>query len=158
MQYIHRKGFTILEILIALAIMGILMAISVSHFSVLNDRQIVEKEAHAILGTLEQARLNAIASRYDSPYGVKFNSTSTVLFQGNTYDSRDQSKDDIRPLNSKLQINSNLSSSGGLSTYVDYSKITGEASATGTITIILKSATTTNKVITVYETGIAETN
>ncbi len=122
-----QKGFTILEIVIVVAMFAIIaiitMPVILSYFNVQN----VDDAAATMIVTLRQARTQAMYQKNDSAFGVKFTTSSYTLFQGSSYESRTLSED----LTTTLPVSITVS---GLSDVV-FTKRTGIPSTTGTITI-----------------------
>jgi len=80
-----KKGFTLLETLLVTFIVLIITSISVYSFYALNSSQSLSKEDSNILSLIEEARGQTLASEGSYSYGLHFTSTSTTLFEGETY-------------------------------------------------------------------------
>jgi len=150
-----QDGFTVIELLTVLAIMGILITIVLTSFSQLNKSQALQKSARTVAAIINQARADTLSSKNDSEYGVHFETSQVVEFKGTTYSN-------VSPNNIYLPINplvtlSNISIAGGGSE-VTVVRLTGEASTSAVITLSLVSATTSTRVITVSGTGIVDVN
>lgn len=70
-----QRGFTLIEIIIAIAIFGILTAIAVPSFNVWQRNAQVRSDARLVKGALQQARVDAITR----------NESITVAFTGNNW-------------------------------------------------------------------------
>src|SRR3989344_3391742 len=79
------RGISVLEILMAVAIIGILVAISVSVFSSLSNSQSLDRDAQSVLSYIEKARTMAINSVDGVEHGVKFTSSKVEVFSGTAY-------------------------------------------------------------------------
>ena len=67
------RGFSLIEVIVVVAIMAIVLAISIPNFQVWQDHSRVNRDARVILGAMQRARMEA----------VKRNEFVTVLFTNN---------------------------------------------------------------------------
>ncbi|MEX2013760.1 MAG: prepilin-type N-terminal cleavage/methylation domain-containing protein [Parcubacteria group bacterium] len=149
------KGFTIIEILVALAILGLVIVVTTSSFSRLNSSQALEKSASLITSTLSQARSISLSSKDNSQYGVHFSLTELVIFKGDDYVPL--ASDNIRvALNPAVEIREVALSGGGSN--VIFWRLSGKAASSGTVTVSLVSDPSLTKTISIYETGLSEIN
>jgi prepilin-type N-terminal cleavage/methylation domain-containing protein len=74
---LRSRGFTMLELLIVLAIMGILAAVGIPWFMKLMQRQALKSAAHEIQTTLAAARMTAV--KLNAPVSVAILSTTPPL-------------------------------------------------------------------------------
>jgi len=84
-QYKHKRGVTLIELLIALAILAIISAIVVSPFNSFRLTGALQGDVENVLSFINKARLNTLSSQNDSEYGVHFESGRVVLFKGPTF-------------------------------------------------------------------------
>ncbi len=143
-------GFTLLEILMVIAIMGILITIIISSFSILNKSQALEKSVRQGASIVSQARSLTLSSKEDSNYGVHFESSALTLFKGPTYSALD-ANNIVTPLNNLVSI-TNIALTGGGSDVV-FKRLNGSINTPGTITYTLSSKT---KSLTISATGLIE--
>ncbi len=159
MLYKHKKGFTAVEILITLAILGILGSIVIGGFNSLNRRQAIDKDALLVVAILNEARSLTISSKEDSKYGVHVDETESdseiVLFKGNSYSSSDPDN-----ITSGLSTYSEISahSLSGSGDDIIFERLTGSTANTGTITLRLRSDNSVTRTITVGATGVIDSN
>jgi len=146
------KGFTLLEVLVVLAIIGLLVVILTTSFNSFNKNQSLQKDTENIVAVLKQARNQTLASKNSNSYGVHFASSTITLFVGNVYDQNSLTNE-ITYLNQNNLI-SGLSLYGA-STSVVFQKLTGETGQYGTINIT-SGGTSDTKVVTIYKTGLVE--
>ncbi|MDO8569950.1 MAG: prepilin-type N-terminal cleavage/methylation domain-containing protein [bacterium] len=147
------RGFTVLEILIAISIMVLTITIVTFSFSKLNSSQTLDKSADLVVSILNEARSLTLSSVNDSQYGVSFEDSQVILFKGSIYLLSDPSNV-VTELNSLVGLRNIILNGGGTS--VIFKRLTGNTFETGTVEIFLKASTTTFRTITISATGIVE--
>jgi len=146
------SGFTLIEILIIVAITGLL---SVSVFSIyrgFNKNRSLEVSVQNIASLLSEARSLTLSSKNDSVYGVHLEESKAVLFKGTTYST--SSSDNIEYIISGL-VSATSTLNGGVVDVV-FDRLTGETTAFGTTTLWLTADASSTKNIIIRETGIIE--
>jgi len=146
-------GFTLVEVLVVIAILIIISALTFASFFNLDDRQALDVSVKQIDSFLEEARSLTLASKDASQYGVHFDTESITRFRGSVYSETDPDNV-VSNLHNKIQI-SDVSLSGG-GNEVIFDRLTGNTSQSGTITISLKSDPTQTRIITIEATGIVQ--
>lgn len=125
------KGFSSLEIIIVIAVAGILLAISVNSFQVAQIKKNQDEIIQTITTSLDEQKVNTQTGKNSQHYGVKFNSSDFTLFTGNSYNpSSDQNK--IIVINPQFEITETLSNSDNI---IYFTKLTGDINEIATITI-----------------------
>jgi len=147
------KGFTVLEILVAISILALAVTIVAFSFSKLNSSQALDKSATLVTSILDEARSLTLSSKGDSQYGVYLEASQVVLFKGATYSQPDPANV-VTSLHALVGMR-NITLSGG-GTSVVFKRLTGNTDETGTAEIFLKASPTTFRTITVRATGIVE--
>lgn len=147
-------GFTLMEILMVIAISVVILGIVFTSFNDLIRTQALAKDHVSILAVLDQAKSLAINSKSASQYGVHFASTTVILFTGTAYEEN-HSANQVFTLNSRVYI-SDISLIGADTDQVVFSRITGYANAQGTVTLALKNNPASTKIIQIYQTGLIE--
>ena len=137
-------GFTVIEILITVAIIGVLSALVIPYFNSFLTRNELKNESLKMVDMLRRARGQAMSGQDDSQWGVHFESGKYVLFRGTSYSVSDSFNEEIS-LPAVLTI-STINLNGGGSNAV-FSKIRGETSQFGTTTISNDISETKNIVI-----------
>jgi prepilin-type N-terminal cleavage/methylation domain-containing protein len=126
-----RGGFTLIEVLISVAVIVIIGAIGISSLYNARDSKNLDAVADGLDAVLEQAKSDAIAGKSAASYGVWFDSGSYAYFQGSAYSAgAGTNKVTILPGGWKL---STTTSSGR--SYIVFTHLTGAAQATGTVTV-----------------------
>jgi len=147
------KGFTLVEMIIVVAITAILGSMAFVSFGRIINYNSIETQAESVRSHIERARIFTLASKNNSSFGVYFSSTSARVFQGTTFVSA-SSSDQIYTIDPNQSI-ININFAGGGST-IYFNKITGEPNATGTIMISSKSNTDDRRTVVIYQTGIVD--
>lgn len=127
-----RNGFTVVEVLIAIAIIGVLSALITPYFNSFLARNELKNESLKIVDMLRRARGQAMSGQEDSLWGVHFETSKYVLFRGGVYNASDNFNEEINlPVVLTISV---IALNGGGSDSV-FSKIRGETSQFGTTTI-----------------------
>ncbi len=130
-SYSSHRAFTILEILITLAIALILLGVSVT--TLLNYRTSRELDTitDTIASKLEEARSNAMSGKNGTNFGLAFSTSTYIYWSGSSY-FQGAVENTIYPISSNLSITSTIS---GTDHAVMFARITGLPNVTGTTTI-----------------------
>ncbi len=151
------KGFTIVEILVVVAIFGVLLGSSVVMLSSLRLGPDLESEARALQRVFELARSRTIASEGDAKYGVYIDVGTSpqqyVLFQGNDYASRQVSEDEVYKLRETVEFGS-VSFGGG--SEATFERIEGIPNNTGSALLRLTASPSNTKTVYVVDSGAVE--
>ena len=155
MKVVKTRGVTVIELMMAIAIMTVIVAIVYLSFTKLNSSQALDKGTLLVTSVLDEARSKTLSSKNDAQYGVYFDDLKVVLFRGAVYSSSDPNNIETF-LDRRIGIKDIALSGGGSSTV--FARLTGKASKSGTLKVYLRSATTTTKTINISGTGIISTN
>lgn len=136
-------GFTLLELLLSVAIIGILAGLSLPVYRSMQTRNDLDNSVVTTVQTLRRAQVLSQANEGDSAWGVKLLSGNIVLFKGATYATRDTSLDELYDLQSSISIS-------GTSEYV-FAKLTGDPNASGSITL---TSIDGSRTVTINEKGM----
>lgn len=149
------RGFTVLEIVFAIAIMTIVVTIVALTFNKINNNQALDHAVESVVSVLNEARSLTLSAKSGMQYGVNIQGSQVVRFAGSSYFSGD-ANNVVFPINNRVGIR-NISLTGGGSSIV-FTRLTGATSQTGTFEIYLTEATTTYETIAVTATGVIEKN
>jgi len=153
MGYNYRmKGFTLVEILIVLAIAVILFTIILTGFANLRESSDLTLAVDEAISFLQEARAKTLSSEGASVYGVHFETSQFVLFAGDTYDLS-ASSNKIRALPSTIEIS--IIDLEGVGDDALFKRLTGETDNDGTIKFRQTSNPSTLKTIEVLPTGLS---
>lgn len=151
----RRRGITLLEILMALAVMLFLAAIVIGSFAQFRNSKVLDTATEEIVSVLAKARGKTLASVNATTYGVHFEASQVVLFSGAAYNPS-APDNEMYVLDPALEISSIALSGGGAD--VVFARLTGKADRSGTITVRVKSDISKTRTVTLHETGIAGVN
>lgn len=144
-----RAGFTLIEIIMVLAIGIILIAIGTYWYNSAKINSTLTTTTDSIVSALEQAKTNAISGKNGQSYGVTFATTTYISFSGSSYNVSDPNNIS-HPVDSTLYLSNTLSSSTGV---IIFARLTGSANATGTINIIDASNSSHKKSVIIGALG-----
>ena len=148
------KGFSLIEIIIVIAVLFVLGTISISTFFLLQKNVDLNDATQEVISVLKVAQNQTLASHGDSQYGVYFDSAVSpsryILFKGADFASRDAGSDKIYLLPDTVEFY-DINLSGTFETA--FSKLIGSASAWGNISLRLKEDTSQTKIIYVANSG-----
>ncbi len=150
------RGISLLEIIIAIGIIAIIMAIVIPNFSQFNKQQALQVTKEDIISLLNEARNSTISSKNSTNYGVHFQSDRAILFAGSTFVDM--------PGNKQINFDSavTIPSTGGINLgggdNVIFQRITGDTLNNGTIVLQLVSDATRQKVISISSLGVISAN
>ncbi len=147
-----RKGFTIIESLIGIAIIAIIATIFVSLFGSFRGTSELTEVHTTIVGMLEDARARTLAAESNSAHGVHFETARAVLFRGNSYNASASSNE---PYLLPGTVTISTISLGGPADVV-FTRLVGTTTASGTITLQSVSDVTRTRTITILSTGIVK--
>ncbi len=145
------RGFTFVEILVVLAVMVIIVAITMNGIINYGHRQQYLQFAREVADGVAEARAKTIAGVGDTTHGVYISPTTIEFFTGSTPTVGDPGNTIIAV---PPYINATSTLSGGVQ-YVTFARLTGAPSVTGTIEIghRREAATTT---LTIYASGLVQ--
>ena len=143
-----RQGFTLIEILVVIGIMGLLVAITFASYRIFSRQVDLETTAQKILSTLQLARNQTQASEDETQYGVHFEVSKYVLFKGATYNAADPNNKDY-DLTSAEIYEINL---GGGSEVV-FDRIRGTSANSGNVKVRVLADTSKTRTIVINPAG-----
>lgn len=145
------RGMTLIEILIAIAIIGILGTVTFGALSPSNDQQLLRGATDRVVSVLADARARTLAASDDQQYGVHFDTDQVVLFVGDTY-TAGAAGNEVEKLPRRVSITSIALADGG--SEVVFARLTGAASTDGEIVLELAASPPQQRTITIDTSGI----
>lgn len=149
-----QKGFSLMEIVVVIAIMSMIGTFVVIAYAKFNSSQALEKDALQVISVLNQARSLTLSSKGNSQYGVHFGSSEVVLFTGENFQSEAESNIPVA-LNRLVSVSADLSGGGS---EVVFERLTGRTAQSGTVALSLLGEATSTRSLIIYETGVVEEN
>lgn len=145
-QYSYKKrGFTLIELVLSVAVLSIILLISIpltQRYVVRNDMEVL---SNIIVQDLYRAQNLARAGENNGNWGVYLQGGSATVFQGDSYASRNQAKDETYSFSSSITI-------AGQQEYV-FAKFSGRLSVPGSTTLTINND---SRVISVGSNGVIE--
>jgi prepilin-type N-terminal cleavage/methylation domain-containing protein len=123
------RGFSIPELLVVVAIIGIIASVSLSTFKNMHTHSALRAGGQGVYDALLTAREDTLASRNDTVYGVRISSTTVTRFTGSAY-SAGSTTNKVYYFENGTTATGTLVTSG---TDIVFRRLTGLPSATGTI-------------------------
>jgi type II secretory pathway pseudopilin PulG len=131
MKRVFSKGYTIIELLVVLAVIIIATAVVMSGFRNYAKYQEYNQAVTAVRAVLQDAKLKARSSEGGQAHGVKVLSGSIIVFPGTTYSALNSANKTTTFTNVTL-----TPSFVGGGTELTFANLTGLPSATGTIQVV----------------------
>jgi prepilin-type N-terminal cleavage/methylation domain-containing protein len=94
----RRSGFTVLEVLIVIAIASLMMTAAIPFVGRFQQSETVQSLAEDIVHTLVRAQNRAMTGDGRMRWGVRFLSGSYVMYAGNSYTTRLTARDETHAL------------------------------------------------------------
>ena len=142
----NQQGFSLLEVLLSVAILAVLAGLSLPVYESFLRRNDLDLTAQQVASSLRRAQTFARANSYDSVWSVAVQSSNVTLFRGTNFAGRDQTYDESVAIPASVSVS-------GLSE-VQFSKLTATPNTTGSIT--LTSTANATRTVTVNAKGMVE--
>ena len=153
LYYKNHAGLSIAELIVVVSIVTILAALSWTTFTQFTNFHAVDKEVGVAVSTLAYTRSQSMSAKNDSMYGIHFASTSTTIFKGATYSAAD-ANNVTRVFSNGIIISAITLTNGA--TDVTFDKLSGAASASGTVEFSSSRDQTKKQIIKIYGTGLVD--
>lgn len=147
----YTSGVTLIELLIALAVMSLISTIVLGSFSEFRARQTLDASVEMVLSAFSAAHLDTISSKDDDIYGIYLKAGEVIYFKGRPYpgDNDLQNRHYILPTTVEI---ANISLNGGGST-IFYKRLSGATDNYGTFDVRAVSRPAVKTTITINQTG-----
>ena len=149
------RGITVIELLIVIAVVGVMALIVIPQFSKIRENQVLKSGAQDILSSINKARSQTLASLNSLNYGVRFEVDKIILFKTQAFDANAVDNETINIITPASITNATLGCTPTIPCDMHFNRLFGSPSKTGTITI---STTNYSKIITIWATGVASVN
>ncbi len=132
---VPRKGFTVIELLIVLGIMGVLAAAAAPLYGNMQLSAQLDENISQITQTARIARERSFSRLNNSSHGIYFEINPSgndkfILYQGDSYATRNAEYDRVFTLDPSLSLSTTI-----MGNEINFSKEFGIPNATGTVTI-----------------------
>lgn len=148
----HHKGFSAVEMIVIIGLGIVVTAISLSAFSRFKKGNQVDRTAQQVISLFKTARYQTLSAKNGAFYGIKL-ASSTVTIYPNVYSANNTNNTIFNFDDQVLITGAALSPS---TTTISFSRFTGEANATGTITLSLKGNNLILRQVTIHKSGLVE--
>ena len=155
MKNIYKRGITIIELLVVLAVLGIIISVVTPQFSKIRENQVLKSGVQDILSSLNKARSQTLASLNSLNYGVRFEADKIIIFKGAGFSPGVSDNEIIDIITPASITNVALGCTPPFPCDIYFNRLSGSPSTTGTVTI---STTNYFKIITIWATGVASVN
>lgn len=145
------RGVSLIELLIVMSIGALLAVLFVYAWRSGAARKQFNADVDTTMMYIQRARSQTLASQDASQYGVHFTTDTATLFKGDTFDSTDPDNVEYE-FDPRVDITETSLSDG--SSDVVFSRLTGESSATGTLTFHLSGDTAATSTVIINEGGV----
>lgn len=146
---------TIGELLVVVAVLGLLIALVLPQFAKNKELQVLKGGVQDTLSSIDKARSETLSSLNSSSYGVHFQSDKVIIFTGTTFSAGAGTNESISFTSPASITNVTLASVSSTSGDFYFNRLSGTPSKTGTVII---STTSFSKTITISATGVASSN
>lgn len=150
-----KSGLSLIEILVGVAIIGILAAVVFGNFGNYRASQALQNSGEGVLALLNEARGRTLSSEDSSQYGAHLESSRAVLFAGADYVAGAAGNREFR-FDPAVEIVSINLTGGGAD--VVFQRLTGATSQDGTFILRVKAEPSKAKTFTIEKTGIISVN
>lgn len=142
-----QKGFTLIEVIITIAIMSILAAIAFVNWRSFSDMTNLGNTAKMIESKIKLAKSYTLSATNDINYGVHLETDSVTIFPADAAYVLGDPDNQVFPLTDGVEIYV------GAGNDIIFSRLTGVTANAGTIGIRVKSDTSKTKIITINSQG-----
>ena len=143
----YKQGITVIELLIVIAVLGIVFSIIIPQFSKTRELQVLKSAVSDVMSSLNKAQSRTLASVDSSSYGVHFQVDKVIIFKGIIFVA-DVSDNETINIISPATISTIALAGGGANLF--FNRLSGAPSVTGSIVV---SSTNFIKTITISSTG-----
>ena len=145
MQYKNSFGFTLIELMLSIAILGLLTGLSIPLYATFSNRNSLDLATQNVATLLRRAETYSRGAKLDTQWGVELQSDKATLFNGSNFAGRNVAYDEVVTTSPSVGLS-------GLNEVL-FSKLGGIPQATGSITV-----TSTNsgeaRMITINAKGV----
>ena len=138
-----KVGFTLIEMLLVMALMGIILALTTPIYSLFQTKNDLDLATELIKTTLYRAQILSRNMTEDDTWGVYIQNEDIILFKGISYSLSDPNFDEITKMSTRVVTSG--------TTEIIFNKLTGEPQNIANIELSIDNET---KTITINEKGV----
>lgn len=142
----NQRGFTLIEMLLSVAVIALLTGLSVPVYATFNARNDLDISEQSTVEALRRAQTYARSVEGDSQWGVSIQTDKAVLFKGASYATRNAAFDETTTYGAG--VNSTASE-------VVFAKLSGAPSTTGSVTLT-QTSTNDTRAVSINAKGMVE--
>jgi len=146
----RNSAFSIIEIIITIAVGLILFTIATSAFMGMRNRQALNTTVEQISSTIQNSQAKTLASKKSQNYGVRFETNRLVVFEGSAFTEPNATNKEIK-FSNLAEISIISLNDGGQN--MIFERLTGETNQYGAITVRVRNDASNAKTITIEKTG-----
>jgi len=150
------KGFTILELLIATAILVVVGTISIPSITYLTRTPQLDGAFGEVISKIRLAQNKTLSSEGNSQYGVYFNTTPSphqyVLFKGSSWATRIIASDQTYSVPGIVEFSAVNTGGGG--NQIVFDRLTGSTTNSGDVSLRLKSDSAETRTFYIDNSGV----
>lgn len=139
------RGFTLIEVLLSVAIISLITGMSLPILTSFNDRNDLDLTTQSIVSQLRRAQTYSRGVNGDSQWGVYAQNSNAILFKGSSYATRDTSYDEPTAISPAITVT-------GPSEFL-FAKLDGAPNTTGSLTLT-NTNTNETRTITINAKGM----
>lgn len=140
------KGFTIIELLLTMAMIAILTGITIPLYSISQSKDDLQTEASFVISAIRSAKIFSTSGKENSEWGIHFQQGKMIIFKGTSFSTRDISFDEEMPVGQSISFT-------GLND-IYFTKLYGIPSATGSITLSIPNGDFKNIQVDTYSQSL----
>lgn len=144
-----RGGFSLIEVLIAVFLLGAIAVLSVGIFRTVTRHTALREAANLTIETIRTARERTLAAVNDQQHGVHLDTNAITLFEGPTY-VQGAASNEVKTLPPGIDV-ATIAIAGGSDILFD--RVTGTTANTGTFLVRLADETGTAETVQVHASG-----
>ena len=151
----NQSGLTIVEILVVLAIFGLILSMSFFSYKSWQRQILVNNTKDEIKSVLIRAQQSATAAASNRAWGVHFETSTYTLFPGDFYNQSDPDNKiwSLHGVEIFESYNAVSDGAGGYGPDVVFDKFHGTTYNTGTVNIIISGNPSFSKDVTIQSSG-----
>jgi prepilin-type N-terminal cleavage/methylation domain-containing protein len=143
----RQRGFTLIEMLLSVTIIGLLVGLSVPFYQTFVQRNDLDIATQSVATALRRAQSYARNGNYDAAWSIEVQAGTVTLFQGTDFINRNTNYDET------YDFPGSITPSG--TTEVQFAQFTADPTPTSA-SIVLTSTTNDTRTITVNAQGAVD--